>query len=147
MGINSIIKEFRIDSQELNESIAALSFNPKFPHKFSYTHATKVSIYDVRTKEKTASLNKFKDYATCITYRPDGKLLLAGEQGGSAAVFDIANNSVLRRLKGHSDSILSCAFSMSKAATGSKDKSIRLWDIAAAECVLTWENAHNDQVK
>ncbi|CAD7930996.1 unnamed protein product [Amoebophrya sp. A25] len=101
--------------------------------------------------EPAYSVNKFKDLATCLSVRADGKLLVAGEAGGSLAVLEWEEGSVLRRLKGHSNAPLCCGFSsgLTQILSGGKDRTLRLYDISASSNanLLTWNHAHADFVK
>ena len=51
-----------------------------------------------------------------------------------------------RELSGHDDSIYALAFDGAKVLTGSRDRSIKLWDIESGQLIGTVEGAHQASV-
>lgn len=99
--------------------------------------------------ESDKAITKFKDVTQCVTWRSDGKLLLAGEAGGSCAVVEAETRKVLRRFRGHGDAVTCAAFASadkSRAATGCRDGKLRLWDVTTSELIQTID-AHTDSLK
>ena len=135
----------RIEGKE-DGPVAAVAFCPsqadpssegfdetKRKQLFALAHGTRLTVHNVRSKQKLMSMNKFKDLATCLNYRSDGKLLVAGEAGGTLAVMETAGGSVLRRLKGHTGGVTAAMFSANRTEvlSASKDKCLKLFDITA----------------
>ena len=84
---------------------------------------------------------KFKDIVNFVSFRPaDGRLLVAGDAGGSCSVIDAHNGGVLRRLHERKKLGLLCgAFGAgpsgtygSHVATGGRDRLLRLFDVSAS---------------
>ena len=96
-------KEFQLFRKRIegdspdNEQIVGLVYNPVGKKaQMALAHGTKVSFYNVAKLtnritppgEAVYSVNKFKDLATCLSVRQDGRLLVGGEAGGSLAVME-----------------------------------------------------------
>lgn len=132
--------------------IVDLAFSPTAPYQLAVASGTKVGLWKSKQEgevESDGTISKFKDITQCVSWRSDGKLLLAGEAGGSCAVIEVETRKVLRRFRGHGDAVTCAAFSTSdktRAATGSRDGRLRLWDVTACELLHTVD-AHADCMK
>lgn len=60
----------------------------------------------------------------------------------------VQNASKLTSLTGHDSWVLSVAHNPTQAqfASASSDKSVKIWDIRARECIQTFRDLHKDQV-
>merc|ERR1719221_65174 len=129
-----------------------VAFSPEAPHQLGVVSGTKVGFWQAgKDGEATASaqVSKFENITQCLAWRSDGKLMLAGEAGGTAAVVEMSTHSVLRRLRGHGDAVTCAAFAAAnraRCATGSRDGKLRIWDVATSELLLTVD-AHEDCMK
>merc|ERR1740121_1842734 len=138
--------------QKESGRVVDLAFSPAEPHRLGVVSGTKVACWQAgKGGEATPAgqVSKFKDVTQCMAWRSDGKLLLAGEAGGSAAVVETTKFSVLRRLRGHDDAVTCAAFATSdraRCATGSRDGKLRIWDVATSELLQTVD-AHSDCMK
>lgn len=145
-------KQFRPRTTRQESSrIADLAFRPTKPHRLAIVSGTKVSVWKQVAGEWTehSVISKFKDFTTCVSWRNDGLLLLAGDANGSCAVVATETNKVWRRLRGHGDAVTRAAFAAAdptRAATGGRDGKLQLWDISSTEAVNTIE-AHQDATK
>lgn len=132
--------------------IVDLAFCPTKPHRLAIVTGTKVGLWKQANTgdwEKDAAITKFKDVTQCVSWRSDGRLLLAGEAGGSCAVIEADSHKVLRRLRGHGDAVTCACFAAAdktKAATGGRDGKLRVWDVATSELLDTID-AHDDTTK
>ena len=112
---------------------------------------TKVQIYDIgfSSVTETSSWSKHKNVVHSLTYRKDGKLLIACDGDGSANIYDIAGTrDIIRRLRGHDGAIYASAFcgDNSRVATGGKDQSIRVWDVPTGQVIASLKG-HADSVR
>eukprot|EP00933_Yihiella_yeosuensis_P081419 TRINITY_DN95024_c0_g1_i1.p1 TRINITY_DN95024_c0_g1~~TRINITY_DN95024_c0_g1_i1.p1 ORF type:complete len:514 (-),score=97.12 TRINITY_DN95024_c0_g1_i1:250-1791(-) len=131
-----------------------LAFSQSSPHRLAVVSGLKVGLWQVapgKDGEYTESgqISKFKDVTQCVSWRSDGRLMLAGEAGGSCAVIETESKNVLRRLRGHGDAVTCASFAAadkSRVATGSRDGKLRIWDVATSELLHTVQ-AHKDCMK
>ncbi|CAE8583832.1 unnamed protein product [Polarella glacialis] len=140
--------------QEISR-ILALAYSPTSPHRLAVVSGTKVGVWQHAPGGKdgelqeSATLSKFKDVTQCVSWRSDGRLMLAGEASGSCALIETETKNVLRRFRGHEDAVTCASFATadkSRCATGSKDGKLRIWDVATSELLHTVE-AHKDCMK
>lgn len=91
-----------------------------------------VSLWDVDTGKLRTRLLDYDNISVSAAFSPDGRTLATGIQNGAAVVRDVATDTVLAELRGHTDSVWSVAFSPDgrTLATGS-DATVRLWDVPA----------------
>lgn len=146
-------KSFKVQWKQKEASrVVGLSFNPAKPHRLAVVSGTKVGLWQAGKggeAEAASSVSKFKDLTQCVAWRADGKLMLAGEAGGSCAVVEAETKKVLRRLRGHGDAVTCCSFAAadkSRAATGGRDGKLRVWDVVTSELLQTID-AHTDSMK
>lgn len=66
--------------------ITCVHFSPTKPHRYAVTAATRVQIYAPRTQKITKTISRFKDVARSGSIREDGKLVVAGDDGGLVQV-------------------------------------------------------------
>ncbi len=83
-----------------------------------------------------------------LAYSPDGRLLaIAGGDGVQIDLWDMRTHDRSTRLVGHTDFVHSVAFSADGRLLAScgTDRTVRVWDVAAAKCVAVL-NGHTDEV-
>ncbi|MCG8585230.1 MAG: hypothetical protein MI757_11005, partial [Pirellulales bacterium] len=79
--------------------------------------------------------------ALSMATSPDGKWAAFGQRDGKIQLVDLASRKTVQTLTGHSGAVAGIAFSADSKtlATGSKDKSCRLWSVADGKQTLTIE--------
>merc|ERR1719498_495293 len=85
----------------------------------------------------------------CVSWRSDGRLLLAGEASGSCAAIEMETKKVLRRFRAQGDAVTCTGFATEDkaiAATGSRDGKLRMWDVTSSE-IIQAVDAHKDCMK
>ena len=66
--------------------ITSVHFSTSKPHRYAVTAATRVQVYAPRTQKVTKTISRFKDVARSGNIRPDGKLVVAGDDSGLVQV-------------------------------------------------------------
>lgn len=78
-----------------------------------------------------------KDYAKCLTFSENGRMLISGSYDNLIRVWDETGGFV-KLLKGHSQRIIFLSVCGDQLASGSRDNTVKLWDLA---------DIHSDQLK
>lgn len=81
--------------------VTHVSFSPVAPYDVAASSGFAVELIGSRAGTRLRSLARFRDTAYSPSYKPDGKLLVAGDGAGCAKVFDLGSRAVLREFKGH----------------------------------------------
>jgi U3 small nucleolar RNA-associated protein 15 len=81
--------------------ITHLSFSPTSPHRYLVTSGTRLQIYSPKTNRVVKTISRFKEVARSGEIRGDGKLCIAGDDGGLVQVFDINSRAILRTIRAH----------------------------------------------
>jgi WD40 repeat protein len=118
--------------------LSAITFDPKgdLVAATSAGHG-EIRLWDARTGKQVRYIEESGGLSS-ITFSPDGSLLLAGgDEDAAGRIHDVKTGALLRRLVGHTASVKSVAFSPdgTRAATGSADKTIRIWDPSTGDAL------------
>ena len=93
------------------------------------------------------SVRSDNEYSTCEVH-PDGRIFATGTQGNNntVLVWDISERQQVHAFEGHTDAVTDISFSDNGyyMASGSKDGSVRVWDLRKLKCRETLQLA-NDQ--
>ncbi|EKM80085.1 hypothetical protein AGABI1DRAFT_106361, partial [Agaricus bisporus var. burnettii JB137-S8] len=93
--------------------------------------------------------SRFKDVARSGNIRPDGKLVVAGDDSGLVQIFDINSRAILRTLDSHKQPVHVSKFSAlspTQILTCSDDTTAKVWDIPSQASICTFFD-HNDYVR
>ena len=120
-------------------------FSPDF-RMFATGEMTDAKLWDMATGKQLSAF-KEKGMQGAIEFSPDGKLLASDSADNSIRLWDIAAGRELRRLKGHTKSLLSLFFSRDGKilASTSQDQTAKLWDLATGNLLVTLKG-HTDSV-
>ncbi|KAF8621608.1 hypothetical protein AX15_007628 [Amanita polypyramis BW_CC] len=129
--------------------VTSIHFSPSKPHRYAVTAATRVQIYAPRTQKVVKTISRFKDVARSGNIREDGKLLVAGDDGGLVQVFDMNSRTILRTLDSHKQPVHVAKFSSltpTQVLSCSDDTTVQLWDVPSQTSIVTF-TSHTDYVR
>ncbi|NET59627.1 MAG: hypothetical protein F6K47_26805 [Symploca sp. SIO2E6] len=118
-----------------------------------------IRLWDVRTGQQICTFDKHLFDVFSVAFSPDGKILASGSEENTIKLWDITSlgkegnreqgigNREQKTLTGHTNSVNAVVFSPNGQilASGSKDKTIHLWDVSTGELLYHWQ-AHSDSV-
>jgi WD40 repeat protein len=112
---------------------------------FSFTERIdqKVRVWDTRTWAQVCSLSGHEDWVRCAAFSADGQLVALGsEYAKTVRIWNVETCRELLCLYGHEDAIVALAFSPDarQLVTGSRDKTMRIWDIETGK--MLWIERH-----
>ncbi|GAA5841471.1 hypothetical protein JCM9279_000664 [Rhodotorula babjevae] len=129
--------------------ITHVHFSPSSPHRYVVTSGTRLQIYSPKTNRVVKTISRFKETATSGEIRTDGKLCVAGDEGGTVQVFDINSRAILRTIRAHKQAVHTTKFSPgagTQILTTSSDTTVRLFDLATSAPLRTF-SSHTDYVR
>jgi hypothetical protein len=87
------------------------------------------------------SLSGLTSSVECVSFDANEELVLAGSQGGSLKIFDLAASKQIRTLTGHMSSCTCADFHPygEFMASGSLDTNLKVWDIRHKSCIQTYK--------
>jgi hypothetical protein len=125
--------------------VARVAFSPDGQLLAAATEDRTAQLWDVAGGKLLANLEGDLLRFHCVTFSPDGRLVLAG--GGDwkpdgvnqVTVWDVAGRNQVRKLTGHKSAVLVISYSPDGKviATGSADGTIRLWDADSGKHLKT----------
>jgi WD40 repeat protein len=124
-----------IQSVEVNGKLRGLAYSPdgKFVAAGTTNTDRSLNLIDVATGDVRA-LSAKNCVVETLTFSPDGQKLFAGNWMGSIHVFDLPSADLVATLQGHSSVLTGITLSPDQQtfASCSHDRTIKLWDVAAA---------------
>ena len=104
----------------------------------------RVRVWDTRTLEVAQTFEGHTDIPLCVAAHQDGVHLLTcshgfDSHGCEVRLWDRRTGGLVRSMEGHSESVASCCFLPNPdgrllCATGSADRTVRVWDARSGTC-------------
>ena len=130
-------------------SAAAFPSLTQPPDVFTVTTGARVQIYSIRTRKLLRTITRFDDTVRGTDVRPDGRVLVTGDDTGTVQVFDVTSRAILKTWKDHKQPVWVSKFSPSDPTsvfTASDDRTVRLWDLPSQSSQRTF-HGHTDYVR
>ncbi|CAM9281559.1 unnamed protein product [Scytosiphon promiscuus] len=134
--------------QTHNAPVSCVHFSATAPHDFAITCSTHVSLHAAATGRQVRSVGRFDHVAYSAQLRSDGKLMGTGDHTGTVKVIDVKTKGILRAFREHKAPTRAVRWSCDglRLASGSDDKTLRLWDLPTSTAVQVREG-HTDYVR
>ncbi|KAJ0416605.1 UTP15 C terminal-domain-containing protein [Aspergillus carlsbadensis] len=119
------------------------------PDIFTVTTGARIQIYSIRTRKLLRSITRFDDTVRGTDVRPDGRIVVAGDDTGTVQVFDVGSRAILKTWKDHKQPVWATKFSPGDPTcvmSASDDRTVRLWDLPSESSVKTFVG-HSDYVR
>jgi WD40 repeat protein len=144
--------------------VDAVAFSPSGTQLATGCHDGKVRLFDVAKGQAIKEINAHPtpppgspqgtppgSPVYCLAWSPDGMQLLSGSNDHSLKLWDVTSGSLVREFKGydekaapkgHQDGVFCLAFSPDgkQIASGSSDRTIKIWNIADGTVALELTN-------
>ncbi|KAK2797442.1 hypothetical protein FQN51_008475 [Onygenales sp. PD_10] len=130
-------------------STSSFSASTGTPDIFTVTTGARVQLYSIRTRKLLKTLTRFDDIARTAEVRPDGRILVAGDDSGTLQVFDVGSRAILKTWKEHKQPVWVARFSPGDPTallSASDDRTVRIWDLPSQHSVRTF-GGHADYVR
>jgi WD40 repeat protein len=115
----------------LAESVQALAFGPEGKTLASGTYDGTIRLWDVASLRERTALATTGEEAAAVAFSPDGRTL-AATMGPVVQLWDVDTGRHRASLVGHQGKVKCLAFSPdgTRLASGSYDRTVRLWNVA-----------------
>jgi WD40 repeat protein/serine/threonine protein kinase len=123
----------------------SIAFSPDSNLLAFATYFQGIRLWSLAPRQEITNLPAYFHFIDSLglAFSPDRQTLAYNEnEGGDIVLWDIRSRSVIRRLKGHSWYVSTLAFTpdAQTLASGSKDRSVKLWDCGAGREAVTFTN-------
>ncbi|KDN50422.1 putative platelet-activating factor acetylhydrolase ib alpha subunit [Tilletiaria anomala UBC 951] len=144
-----------------DHSVSSVRFLPGDVHIASASRDRTIRIWEFASGYCTKTLSGHVEWVRCVTPSDDGRLLLSASNDQTARIWDLSSGESKVEMRGHEHVVECAVFAPLSAyapirelcglgpagaadkqpglyvATGSRDKSIRLWDTQSGQCLKT----------
>lgn len=119
---------------------AALAWLKALSPSFHKWNAARFIAADAWSRGTSVTLRNHQEVINAIAFSPDDRFLLTASDDHTATIIDLETGKS-RMLDGHGDEVWSIGIASDgkRAVTGSKDRSIRLWDFTTGQLLKTLE--------
>ena len=134
--------------------VISVTFAPDGQTLASGSEDKTIKLWDARSGALLRTLEGHTNYVYSVSFAPDGKTLASGSLDRTIKLWDARSGELLlsidargpnHKRKGHTDWVSSVAFAPDgkTLASGSGDKTIKLWDTRSGETLRTLEGHRN----
>jgi WD40 repeat protein len=136
----------RVESKTLtgqDDAILSIAIGPNGQTLASASRDNTIQLWDLTEAKELLTL---QDGVVAVAFSPD-RTLASANWDKTVKLWDVATGQVLATMEGHTDIVLSVAFSPDghTLASGSQDRTVKLWDVASGKLLRTLQG-HTDYV-
>jgi WD40 repeat protein len=127
-GAVNVTLNSKVPSLFLKFSVVAISNDAK---RIAFAGSDEMGVIVDLATTKAVSLVGHKGSIESLVFSPDGERLATGSNDGTAKIWDVRTGTLVRDLKGHTNTVFRVAFDPadpSRVATASADGMARIWD-------------------
>ena len=117
------------------DPITAMTMSPDGRVLVCGDAAGRVIVWDVRSEKTTVSVTAHRAAVRALLVLSDRAAVVSGAADGSLRLLSLEDGSSQGDFAGHTDSVETIAVDRGRLFTGSRDGTIRVWDLASREMV------------
>ncbi|KAJ5069170.1 lissencephaly-1 [Anaeramoeba ignava] len=161
-GHTNIVQDIDWNEDGHEHNVSGVAFVPKKPQVISCSRDNTIKLWDFSTGLCLFTFEDHDDWVRRVAVNSDGTIFASCSNDKTARIWDLASNKCISVLSGHENVVECLAFSPQTTnefieikhekftfinnpflATGSRDKSIRIWNLETKECVLILSGHEN----
>ena len=109
----------------------------------------RIQLYSTRTRKLVKTITRFDDVAYSGELRPDGRVLVAGDETGAIQAFDVNSRAILKTWKEQKQPVHVTKWNPSETTSlmsCGDDTTVRLWDLPSDNSITIFRG-HSDYVR